>query len=55
MNLIVTEIKNKFQELGVDIPVEMIEERLEKLIVKFKVPQEEAKRSVVNFFLKESD
>ncbi len=53
MNLIVTEIKNKFQELGVDIPVEMIEERLEKLIVKFKVPQEEAKRSVVNFFLKE--
>jgi len=53
MNTMVTEIKNKFQELGVDIPVEKIEERLDKLIVKFKVPQEEAKRSVVNFFLKE--
>ncbi|MCC7575784.1 MAG: replication protein A [Methanomethylovorans sp.] len=53
MNAMVTEIKNKFQELGVDIPAEKIEERLEKLIVKFKVPQEEAKRSVVNFFRKE--
>lgn len=53
MNVIVADIKTKFQELGVDIPAEKIEERLEKLIVKFKVPQEEAKRSVVNFFLKE--
>lgn len=53
MNTMVIDIKTKFQELGVDIPVEKIEERLEKLIVKFKVPQEEAKRSVVNFFLKE--
>ncbi len=53
MNVIVADIRTKFQELGVDIPAEKIEERLEKLIVKFKVPQEEAKRSVVNFFLKE--
>lgn len=53
MNAIVTDIKSKFHELGVDIPAEKIEERLEKLIVKFKVPQEEAKRSVVNFFMKE--
>ncbi|WP_370573369.1 replication protein A [Methanomethylovorans sp.] len=53
MNAIVTDIKSKFHELGVDIPAEKIEERLEKLIVKFKVPQEEAKRSVVNFFIKE--
>lgn len=53
MNAIVIDIKNKFNELGVDIPAEKIEERLEKLITKFKVPQEEAKRSVVNFFLKE--
>ena len=53
MNTIVTDIKTKFHELGVDIPAEKIEERLEKLIVKFKVPQEEARRSVVNFFLKE--
>lgn len=53
MNVIVTDIKSKFHELGVDIPAEKIEERLEKLIIKFKVPQEEAKRSVINFFLKE--
>lgn len=53
MNAIVTDIKSKFHELGVDIPAEKIEERLEKLIIKFKVPQEEAKRSVVNFFMKE--
>jgi replication factor A1 len=53
MNVMVADIKTKFQELGVDIPAEKIEERLEKLIVKFKVPQEEAKRSFVNFFLKE--
>ena len=53
MNVMVAGIKTKFQEFGVDIPAEKIEERLEKLIVKFKVPQEEAKRSVVNFFLKE--
>ncbi|MBC7086347.1 MAG: replication protein A [Methanomethylovorans sp.] len=53
MNTIVTDIKAKFKELGVDIPAEKIEERLEKLIVQFKVPKEEAKRSVINFFLKE--
>ncbi|MEA1985623.1 MAG: replication protein A [Euryarchaeota archaeon] len=46
-------IKDKFSELGVDIPVEQIEDRLTKLITKFKVPQDEARRSVVNYFLKE--
>jgi len=48
-------IKYKFSELGVDIPVEQIEDRLTKLITKFKVPQDEARRSVVNYFLKEYD
>ncbi|AEH60945.1 nucleic acid binding OB-fold tRNA/helicase-type [Methanosalsum zhilinae DSM 4017] len=46
-------IRNKFIELDVDIPLEEIEERLNKLVTKFKVPEDEAQRSVVNYFLKE--
>jgi replication factor A1 len=46
-------IKDKFSELGVEIPAEEIEERLDKLVTKFKVPVDEARRSVVNYFLKE--
>ena len=48
-------IKDRFLELGTEIPVEDIEERLDKLVNKFKVPMDEAKRSVVNYFLKEHD
>ncbi len=48
-------IKDRFLELGTEIPVEDIEERLDKLVNKFKVPMDEAKRSVVNYFLKEND
>ncbi|HJH29147.1 MAG TPA: replication protein A [Methanosarcinaceae archaeon] len=48
-----TSIKGKFLELGVEIPIEDIEERLDKLITKFRVPLDEARRSVVNYFLKE--
>ncbi len=47
------EIHKKFHELGADIPLEEIEDRLNKMVSKFKVPKEEARRSVVNFFLKE--
>ena len=46
-------IKDKFSELGIEIPEEEIEERLDKLVIKFKVPVEEARRSVINYFLKE--
>ncbi|MHC1576366.1 MAG: replication protein A [Methanosarcinaceae archaeon] len=52
---VANDIKDKFTELGVEIPVEQIEDRLNKLITKFKVPQDEARRSVVNYFLKEYD
>jgi len=45
-------IKDRFLKLGVDVPVEDIEERLDELITKFKVPDNEAQRSVVNYFLK---
>ena len=48
-----TSIKDRFLELGVEIPIEDIEERLDKLITKFRVPMDEARRSVVNYFLKE--
>ncbi|WP_440953413.1 replication protein A [Methanococcoides sp. FTZ1] len=46
-------IKNRFLELGVDIPIEDITERLDKLVTKFKVPLDEARRSVIAYFLKE--
>ena len=46
-------IKDRFFELGVEIPIEDIEERLDKLANKFKVPMDEAKRSVINYFSKE--
>lgn len=47
------EIRDRFSDFGVDIPQEQIEERLEKLTSKFKVPMGEARRSVTNYFLKE--
>lgn len=53
MKEISQEIHRKFQELGVEISLEDIEDRLDKMVSKFKVPKEEARRSVVNYFLKE--
>jgi len=38
---------------GYEIPLEEVEDRLRKLIIDFKVPEDEAKRSVHNYFLKE--
>ncbi|WMW21279.1 replication factor A [Methanolobus mangrovi] len=52
MKQLAQEISGRFHELGVEIPIEDIEERLDKMIMKFKVPKEEARRSVVNYFLK---
>ena len=46
-------IKERFVSMGFDIPVENIEARLEELVMKFKVPINEAQRSVTNYFLKE--
>lgn len=45
-------IKDRFLKLGIDVPIEDIEERLDELINKFKVPDNEAQRSVVNYILK---
>ncbi|WP_321430417.1 replication factor A [uncultured Methanolobus sp.] len=55
MKQLAQEISARFSELGVEIPIGEIEERLDKMIHKFKVPKEEARRSVVNYFLKSYD
>ncbi|KAF5426053.1 replication factor A1 [Candidatus Methanomarinus sp.] len=47
------QIQDRFGQKGYNIPDSEIETRLDKLINEFKVPAEEAHRSVVNFFLKE--
>lgn len=52
MKQIAESIKDRFFKLGVDVPVEDIEDRLAELITNFKVPENEAQRSVVNYFLK---
>jgi replication factor A1 len=49
----VQEIKNRFSQLGAELSEEEIQHRLERLTQDFKVPIEEAKRSVTNYFLKE--
>jgi replication factor A1 len=52
MKQIAESIRDRFLKLGVDVPQEDIESRLEELITKFKVPSSEAQRSVTNYFLK---
>lgn len=52
MNEMIESIKERFLKLGIDVPKEDIESRLEELITKFKVPSNEAQRSVTNYFLK---
>lgn len=53
MKDIATDIEARFKELGISVEIGEIESRLDKLINKFKVPPEEARRNVINFFLKE--
>jgi len=50
---IAKEIEERFRQKGYNIPINEIESRLDKLLNEFKVPLEEARRSVVNYFLKE--
>jgi replication factor A1 len=45
-------IRERILKLGVDVPLEEIESRLDEMITKFKVPSNEAQRSVTNYFLK---
>jgi len=47
------QIHARFLELNVEVPVFEIENRLDALIKEFKVPADEARRSVTNYFLKQ--
>jgi replication factor A1 len=46
-------IQTQFKEMGIEVPLEEIEERLDKLINKFKVPTNEARKNTVNVLLKQ--
>ncbi len=52
MNEIAEQIVTRFSELGVKIETGEIDARLDQLINRFKVPPEEARRNVINYFLK---
>jgi replication factor A1 len=52
MKEIAKQIEARFLEMGVEVELSEIESRLEQLINKFKVPPEEARRNVINLFLK---
>jgi replication factor A1 len=52
MKEIATKIEARFLEMGVKVQLSEIETRLDQLINKFKVPPEEARRNVINYFLK---
>jgi len=47
------QIEARFSEMGVKVSISEIETRLDQLINKFKVPPEEARRNVINYFLKQ--
>lgn len=53
MKEVVTQIEDRFKELGVKVEKNEIEKKLDLLINKFKVPLDEARRNVINYFLKE--
>ncbi|MBE0520658.1 MAG: replication factor A [Candidatus Methanoperedenaceae archaeon] len=55
MKEIATQIEARFAEMGVKVEIKDIETRLNRLINEFKVPAEEARRNVINYFLKEYD
>lgn len=52
MKEIAKQIEASFAKHGVKVELSEIENRLEQLIYKFKVPPEEARRNVINIFLK---
>ncbi|MDD1737921.1 MAG: replication protein A [Methanothrix sp.] len=53
MKEMVDQIKIRLRDQKIDVSDEEIESRLKKLIVDFRVPEGEARRSVLNYFLKE--
>lgn len=53
MKELVDHISSRLRDKKIDVPDEEIESRLKKLIEEFRVPDGEARRSVLNYFLKE--
>ncbi|MDD1749796.1 MAG: replication protein A [Methanothrix sp.] len=53
MKELVDQIKARLRDQKIEVPDEEIESRLKKLIVDFRVPEGEARRSVLNYFFKE--
>jgi replication factor A1 len=53
MKEMVDQIKSRLRDQKIVVSDEEIESRLKKLIVDFRVPEAEARRSVLNYFLKE--
>ncbi|MCZ7382358.1 MAG: hypothetical protein O8C64_12415, partial [Candidatus Methanoperedens sp.] len=52
MKQIAKQIEARFMEVGIKVETSEIESSLDQLINKFKVPPEEARRNVINSFLK---
>lgn len=53
MKELVEQIKARLKDQKIEVSDEDIKSRLEKLIVNFRVPESEARRSVLNYFFKE--
>lgn len=53
MKELVDQIKSRLKDQKIEVSDEDIKSRLEKLIVNFRVPESEARRSVLNYFFKE--
>ncbi len=53
MKELVDQIKARLRDQKIEVSDEDIESRLKKLIVDFRVPESEARRSVLNYFFKE--
>ncbi len=53
MKAAVEQILARLRDQGVEVPADEVESRLRLLVEKFGVPEGEASRSVVNYFLKE--
>jgi len=53
MKELVDQIKARLRDQKIDVPDEEIASRLKKLIEDFRVPEGEARRSVLNYFFKE--
>ena len=53
MKELVDQISARLRDQKIEVPDEEIASRLKKLIVDFRVPEGEARRSVLNYFLKE--